>query len=206
MKLKKKKGKNDFSLELRRQFAHALGIFTVPVIFYFGKFWSLLLLGAIAIFFFILAAYKLEKQKRGKNFLLEEFAAIENFFEERIYKNFERKESFPMKGAILFYLGAFLTLLFFPEKIAAASIAVLAIGDSASTLIGKKFGRHKISGNKTLEGSLGFFIFSFLILLFFVSPERAIFAALISAFAESVEQIDDNLSVPLAVAAALTIF
>lgn len=206
MKLKNRKSGNDFSLEVRRQLAHALGIFTVPVIFYFGKFWSLLLLAAIAIFFFILAAYKLEKQKRGKNILLEELAAIENFFEERIYKKFERKESFPMKGAILFYFGAFLTLLFFPEKIAAASISVLAIGDSASTLIGKKFGKHKISGNKTLEGSLGFFVSAIAVLLFFVSPERAIFAALVSALAEAFLKIDDNISVPISAAIALAIF
>ena len=206
MKLKKKKGKNDFSLELRRQLAHAMGIFAVPVILYFGKFWSLLLLAAIAIFFFILAAYKLEKIRRKKIFLLEEFSAIENFFEEKIYKKFERKESFPMKGAILFYFGSFLTLLIFSEQIAAAGIAVLAIGDSVSTLIGKKFGRHKISGNKTLEGSLGFFVSAFAVLLFFVSPERAAFAALASALAEAFLKIDDNISVPISAAIALAVF
>ena len=205
MKLKKRKVKSDFPFELRTPLAHASGIFVVPIIFYFGKFWSLLLLAAIIIFFFILAAYKLEKQKRGKNILLEELAAIENFFEEKIYKKFERKESFPMRGAILFYFGAFLTLLFFPEQIASAGIAVLAIGDSASTLIGKKFGKHKISGNKTLEGSLGFFISAAAVLLFLVSPERAIIAALVGAFVEAFVKIDDNISVPISAAIALSI-
>ena len=202
---KKNAGKSDFSLELRRQLAHAAGIFTVPVIFYFGKFWSLIFLGAVVLAFTLLAAYKLEKTRRNKNFLLEEFAAIENFFEEKIYKNFERKESFPMRGAIMFYLGAFLTLLIFSEQIAAAVIAVLAIGDSVSTLVGKNFGRHKIFEKKTLEGSLGFFVSAAAVLLFFVSPERAIFAALVSALAEAFLKIDDNISVPLSAAIALAI-
>ncbi len=203
---KKSAGKSDFSFEMRRQAVHALGIFTVPMIFYFGKIISLILLAAIILFFTILAAYKLEKVRRNKNFLLEEFAAIENFFEEKIYSKFERKESFPMRGAIMFYFGAFLTLLIFPEQIAAAGIAVLAIADSASTLIGKRFGKHKIFENKTLEGSLGFFISAFVVLAFFVSPERAVFAALVGALVEAFVKIDDNLTVPLATAAALAIF
>jgi len=203
--LKKRKGKSDFSLELRRQAAHALGIFTVPMIFYFGKFWSLIFLGAVVLFFTFLAAYKLEKTRRRKNFLLEEFAAIENFFEEKIYKKFERKESFPMRGAIMFYLGAFLTLLIFSEQLAAAGIAVLAIADSVSTVIGKKFGKHKISEKKTLEGSLGFFVSAAAVLLFFVSPERAVFAALVGALAEAFLKIDDNISVPLSAAITLSI-
>ncbi len=196
---------NEWGLEVRRQLVHAAGVFTVPIILYFGKFLSLIFLGAIVLFFAILAAYKLEKVRRNKNFLLEEFAAIENFFEEKIYSKFERKESFPMKGAIMFYFGAFLTLLIFPEQIAAAGITVLAIGDSTSTLIGKKFGRHRIFENKTLEGSLAFFVSAAAVLLFFVSPERAVFAAFVGAFAEAFGKIDDNLSVPLVTAIALSI-
>jgi len=203
---KKSVGKSDFSFEMRRQFVHALGILTVPVIFFFGKFYSLVFLGAVVLLFFSLAVYKLEKNKRKRNILFEELSAIENFFEEKIYKKFERKESFPMRGAIMFYFGAFLTLLIFSEQIAAAGIAVLAIGDSASTLIGKKFGSHKIFEKKTFEGSLGFFISAFAVLLFFVSPERAVFTALVGALAEAFVKIDDNLSVPLATAAALAVF
>ena len=204
--MKNKKNSSDFSLELRRQLVHAMGIFTIPVIFYFGKTFSLVLMGIIILNFIVLAAYKLEKIKRKKNIFLDELAFIENLFEEHIYSKFERKESFPMKGAIMFYLGAFLTLLIFSEQLAAAGIAVLAIGDSVSTLVGKKFGRHKIFENKTLEGSLGFFISSALVLLFFVSPERALLAAFVGAFAEAFGKIDDNLSVPIATAVALAIF
>lgn len=193
-------------LELRRQAVHTLGIFTVPVILFFGKTISLFLIGSIALFFFILAVYKLEKTKREKNILLEEFAAVENFFEEKIYSKFERGESYPMKGAILFYVGAFLTVLIFPEQIAAAAIAVLAIGDSASTVVGKLYGEHLMFGSRTWEGSIAFLISSFAVLLIFVQPQRAFLAAVIGTLAEIIGFPDDNILIPLSVAMALAIF
>ena len=58
---------------------------------------------------------------------------------------------------------------------------------------------------KTLEGSLGFFVSAAAVLLFFVSPERAVFAALVGALAEAFLKIDDNISVPLSAAITLSI-
>ena len=44
-------------------------------------------------------------------------------------------------------------------------LSVVACGDACAALIGKKFGKHKIYGKKSLEGSMAMFNVSFLSIL-----------------------------------------
>ena len=55
-------------------------------------------------------------------------------------------------------------LFFFPEHWLAASIGIVAMtyGDGMGSVVGKRFGRHRIINGKSLEGSFGVFLGTFL--------------------------------------------
>ncbi len=187
-------------LEMRRQAVHAAGIIAaagvwlLPADLYIGGLQSVLL------FFILLSVYK------ASNF------SFLGFFGEillKLAKRFERPGELLLRGPIMFFAGATITAIIFPRAAAAAAIAVLALGDSASTVIGKTYGKHKISweGNRSWEGSAGFFVFAFLACLLFQIPlQKAFAAAALSAIVETIPVMDDNLTVPIAAAAAIQLF
>lgn len=122
---------------------------------------------------------------------------------------FERpsaRHTVPGKGALLLVLGAILVLAWFPKDIALASIAILAVGDSIATIVGKVDSAvpHPLNTKKMLEGSLLGFFCSFLVAMIFIAPLEAFFAAFIAMAFEAVEvkmynkmSIDDNILIPL---------
>ena len=55
-----------------------------------------------------------------------------------------------------YVLGVGLTFFFYRTDIATAAILFLAFGDVTATTIGERFGRTKIVGEKSLEGTLAF--------------------------------------------------
>ena len=59
---------------------------------------------------------------------------------------------------------AVMILFFFPDHWLAASIGIVAMtyGDGMGSVIGKRFGKHRIINGKSLEGSFGVFIGTFL--------------------------------------------
>ena len=75
----------------------------------------------------------------------------------------------------------------------------MTISDSLAALFGRIYGTIKIK-NKTLEGSLAFFMSSSIIILFSSSVNiyLGVMSTLITTIVEIYSPIDDNLSVPLA--------
>ena len=119
----------------------------------------------------------------------------------------EDEKQIPGKAALEFTLGVLITSIIFfgfGGKIIAGAILVLGIGDGASTLAGKAFGKTKIFGNKTLEGTIGGIIPAALALLPLFPPQAAITAAIIGMLAEYLP-INDNYSIPIAAATILAI-
>ena len=85
--------------------------------------------------------------------------------------------------------------------------------DSAAALIGRSVGKMKIYKNKTLEGTLAFFVTAVVINLLFLPiypfTVKSLVACLTATLAELYEdkiEIDDNLSVPIFFAVILTCF
>lgn len=116
----------------------------------------------------------------------------------------------PGGGALHFFLGSLITLLVFSFDfgIACASIMVLAVGDSISTLFGKRFGRHHIPYNpeKSVEGTLAGMVSALAGASIIVPPHLAALGALGGMFAESLPlKIDDNLLVPLGAGVAMSL-
>ena len=131
---------------------------------------------------------------------------LEDILEEEI-KSCERPTESPFNGAILFYFSCFIVTMVFDTQAAIASIAVLALADSLSTLVGYYFGKHKLFVNKkkSWEGSISFFMASLLVLLFFYNPVKAIAVSFFVTFVEMLPHLNDNVSVPLSTAFLLTL-
>jgi phytol kinase len=109
---------------------------------------------------------------------------------------------------IYFALGILLALLFFPFPASSVAIVVFASGDSAASLLGSLFSKKglRINRAKTIEGSLGGFLFASLAGSFFTAPWIALFGAAIAMTVEFLPlPINDNASIPVLTALALTI-
>jgi len=80
-----------------------------------------------------------------------------NRFFYRHFESFIRKsEEHKLTGTAPYVLGVALSLLFYRTDIAAAAVCFLAFGDVTATTVGERYGKTKISGEKTLEGTLAF--------------------------------------------------
>ena len=121
-------------------------------------------------------------------------------FFSRIFKpllrTHERKGA--MTGATYYLISAFLCILLFHKTFAIVCIFFMILGDMAAALVGKKWGRTKLLGRKSLEGSAACFIVCAVIALVKLNPVIAIVGALVATIVELIPfPIDDNLTVPL---------
>jgi len=108
---------------------------------------------------------------------------------------------------IFFALGILFTLLVFPAPANGGAIAIFALGDSAASFFGGLVRGPTLPFNKskTLTGSIIGFLFAFLGGLFFISPISALIGAAIAMVIEYLPlPVNDNLTIPLLTAAALT--
>jgi dolichol kinase len=108
-------------------------------------------------------------------------------------------------GSFFYVLSGLIVIALFDKSTAAAALFTLSISDPLSSIVGSKFGRVRLR-EKTLEGTLTFFLSSLCIFLAFsYSVPVCIVCAAISSLTEllSGRHVDDNLSIPLVTACAL---
>jgi len=119
-----------------------------------------------------------------------------------------QSELYSFTAAPLFYaFGILFTLLVFPFPISAAAIAIFTLGDSVASIFGGSLGiKLPFNKGKTLEGSLSGFTAAFLAATLFVAPWIAVVGAAIAMFVEYLPlPINDNISIPIITAIALTL-
>ena len=123
------------------------------------------------------------------------------------------RENFQFTGAIYVLASAILCICFFEKEVACIALTVMLICDSVAALVGRSVGKIKIYKNKTLEGTLAFFITAVVINLLFIPiypfTVKSLVACLVVTLAELYEdkiEIDDNLSVPVFLSVVLTYF
>lgn len=115
-----------------------------------------------------------------------------------------------LNGASNVLIAATLCVLLFPKIVAINAFTILIISDTTSALVGRRFGKHRFFA-KSLEGSLAFFLSAVMVIL--IAPKIAyvpwefgigIVSALIGTIVEALPwNIDDNLTIPLAVGFSL---
>jgi dolichol kinase len=111
-------------------------------------------------------------------------------------------------GATTLPLGFVAAALLTPPTLAGAGILMAGIGDAAGALIGRYFGRHRIPGGKSMEGSAACFAAAGLVALLVpgITIPIAIAGALVTTLIEAaIGSFDDNLILPLAAALTLQI-
>ena len=136
-------------------------------------------------------------------------------------------EAWRMNSATWFGIAVTIMLsLGLPRLACIAAVLTLGLGDPAAALIGKRWGRHRLWKRKSLEGSLGFLVVSFVaVSLWFaaflpevVAPGQgfggallaamplALVAGLAGAVTEALsDRLEDNLTITLAVAGAVSL-
>jgi len=109
-------------------------------------------------------------------------------------------------GSILFAPGLTLAAIFFwPVEIVIfqVSVLILALSDGFAGIVGRKFGRkyYSITGRKSYEGSLCFFLISFVLLLVMIGNSSLLQLILVPLILTGVEATLskgwDNLILPL---------
>lgn len=110
-------------------------------------------------------------------------------------------------GATYILTTACLTIALYSRPVAALALTFIIVGDPASALIGRKFGRHKFR-NKSFEGSLAF-LAAALVAVFLV-PELPLSIRIAGAFVATITEavsfkIDDNTTVPLVSGLVMTL-
>jgi phytol kinase len=113
-----------------------------------------------------------------------------------------------MTASTIVVASAAFTIFIFRQEIAVVALLFLSLGDSAAALVGKHFGRIRLVGHRTLEGSLAAFNTCLVVSLFalWVSPEfgwhftpvTLIVGSLVATVSELVYMpLDDNFRIPV---------
>ena len=111
-------------------------------------------------------------------------------------------------GTTYLLLGTWVIYILFPRTIVELSLLFLAVGDPIASLFGLRFGRDKIWGRKTLQGSFGAFIACALLGFGYFYVENlmverllviSVAVGLIAAISELIPvfNLDDNLTFPI---------
>jgi dolichol kinase len=108
-------------------------------------------------------------------------------------------EEVDLTGGSYILFASTVCIAVFSKPVALAAMGFIILGDISSALIGRNLGKISL-GNKTLEGSLGFFISCLVVIV--IIPEFNLIIGLLGAFlATALEAIDtpidDNLLVPV---------
>lgn len=115
------------------------------------------------------------------------------------------REARHLASSTWYVLSALIVLMFFPKPYALAGILVLGWADPAANVVGQLWGRRPFLQG-TVLGTLAFSLAAFLALILFVPWPAALAVAAITAILEATPTgLDDNLLVPLVVAAALSL-
>ncbi len=176
--------------ETGRNIIHlALGTVLAAGMMLLGEYWSIILLSGILLLGVVLcilarAGFKIP---------------VVDWFLNR----FERKEAPAGKGTINFFMGTYLSLVLFGLQITFVSVLILSFLDSFSTVIGMAFGKTRINGKKTAEGTLAGFFAGWIVSSLFLPPLITLPACVLASLVELYSRIDDNIVIPLVSGASL---
>ncbi len=185
-----------YKYELIRKSIHFSSLIIPVSLFYFDKYYILILLTPLSIAFIAMDYLRINSPQ---------ISFFYNKYLGTITRDFESNS---LTGASYVFISSCLIIFLFPNNIAISSLLIMSISDSMASIIGKKYGKVYFF-NKSLEGSIAFFLSSILIIIFLdIKLFPAIASILVCTLVEAYQffNIDDNFSVPLSFALAYIIF
>jgi dolichol kinase len=195
---------HSYGAELIRKGIHLCSL-AIPVVYYFvSKSTALSILIPLTLAFLITDTARLYHPPTGRL-----YHRLFGFLLRRRERNDRGRQ---LTGATYVLLSATFSVIIFPKVIVITAFAILIISDSAAALIGRKFGRHPFM-KKSAEGAIAFFItalivvalapkISYLPLEYLIGAVAALLGTLVEAMSVA---IDDNVSIPVSISAAMWI-
>ncbi len=226
------KNKESINLELKRQLFHIVSLVFIIPIYFLELIDAAKVIAVLALLFMFGDWYYLswkqrkeqiektvknlahlsEEKKKEITSGYEEFLKFERKFLDKYINQMRRaRERRPFVAGFNVAFASLIALVLFGTTPALMGIIAIAIGDSLSTLVGLKFGNHKLlyNDNKSLEGSIAFilatFAFASIFLIYFSELAFidfwmiAAITAIIGSLIESLPLVNDNITVPIAV-------
>lgn len=179
--------------ELQRKSTHLAGLI-FPIIYIFSnKTIMLLILVSLACIALLI--------ELGK-FLLPPFRKLFLKLFKPLLRPHEQKGA--LTGATFYIISTLLCIFLFDKSIAIVCIFFIVLGDAAAALVGRKWGKIKLIGNKSLEGSAACFGICAITTLFWINPIVGLTGAFVATLVELLPiPIDDNLTMPLIAGAVM---
>lgn len=190
-------------LHLARKLWHCLG-----VLFIVGVYSSIstdlgLRIMAVVTFFSVMLDITRHQWPKLNYWVLRVFGVV--------MREHERES---MAGTTYLLLGTFIIIWFFPRPIVTLSLIFLAVADPLASYVGIRYGKDKLIGSKSLQGTLAAFIACTAVALGYLwfsglMTERLLIVSLLAgvtgALAEllPIGRLDDNFTFPIASAACL---
>ena len=192
-------------IHLTRKIAHSVGICTIAIVF------NLIGLKAAWILLLLISGIIIPL-----DFLRQKLPGL-NQATHRIFGIFMRQhESRHLSGMTYLYLGCMVLLLFRDTHIITLTLLFLAFGDPIASYFGIRYGKDRIIGNKTLQGTVAAFVVCTIVAGIYcylnnLMTERLLIVAplsgLIGAVSElaPVGKLDDNFTFPVISGALLAL-
>jgi dolichol kinase len=117
----------------------------------------------------------------------------------------DRCDPLPGKGAFFFAVSALACIILFPVSAVVPALVALAVLDSITTLVGTRYGRHRIRNGKSWEGTLAGIAVTFPDLLPLLTPPGAAAVSVVAGVIELFSPVDDNLVIPVGVCIVLAL-
>lgn len=189
------KARND--IHLARRIWHFCGVLVI-----FGLYW--MLEGQQAVF----TAITVSSLMIGFDILRLYVPALNKVFILVFGPVLRESERSRVSGVTAMLIGITLVVILFPKPVGLLAVLFLAVADPLASFFGIRYGKDKLIGNKSFQGSLAAFVACFLISLGFfhymkLMTERlfivCLLGGLIGAFSELVPifRLDDNFVFPV---------
>jgi dolichol kinase len=193
---------HSYGTELLRKGIH-LSSLSIPIVYYFiSRQTALAILVPLTLAFLVSDVARLFSPVVGRMY--------HRYFGFLLRAHERNDRGRRLNGASYVLLSATLCVLAFPKVIFLTAFSILIVSDTSAALIGRKFGRHPFL-RKSLEGTTAFFLSALLVVLLAPKVEYlpleyliGTVAALLGSLVEAVSVgIDDNLSIPITIGAAM---
>ena len=116
------------------------------------------------------------------------------------------REATRIASSTWYIVGVLLLVLWFPPRTWIPAVLVLALGDPAASYVGRRWGTRRLGGG-SVQGSAAFLVVTTLVVSWFCPGWRALAVALGVGAVEALPRfvVDDNVTIPLATAALMTV-